>query len=160
MEYLEQHLADAESNVGDVITPGLCLQGCLPVPALSVCLSVAQPQSPPCVRSAYSSLWPTRVNAGAGARTGRRGLPPWLGQLDFSQPSGSLPLSGQAARWVSKGGAILLGCPGPVLEPTLVLTTGPVLIYLMPHRIGASQRTVMSEPPLCPHITGFTLSDS
>lgn len=116
------------------------------------CLCVrlrSQPQSPPCVHSTYSSLWPTRVNVGAGGRTGRRGLPPWPGQLDFSQPSGSLPLSGQAARWASKGGAPLLGCPGPVLEPTLVLTTGPGLIYLMPLGIGGSQRIESCLSHLC-----------
>ena len=112
-------------------------------PCLCVCLR-AQPQSHPRVRSAYSSLWPTRVHVWAGGRAGRRGLASWT----FHSPV-ALFLSGQAARWASKGGASLLGCPGPVLEPPLVLITGPGLIYLMPLGIGGPQRAESCLSHLC-----------
>ena len=39
---------------------------------------------------------------GAWGRAGRKGLPPRPGQLDFSQPSDSDPLSSQAARQAGK----------------------------------------------------------
>lgn len=117
-----------------------------------LCISLwAQPQSYPCIR--YLPLWPMRANvlAGVGAwgRTGRRGLPPQPGQLDFSQPSDSVPLNGQAARRASKGGAPPLGFPKPVLEPSLVPTIGPGLICLMPLRIGGSQRAGSCLSHLC-----------
>lgn len=86
----------------------MCVCVCLSegVSCLCSCLWT-QPQPYPCLSRAYPPLWPMRANVlagvGAGGRTGRRGLPPGPGQLDFSQPSDSVPLSGQVARQASKG---------------------------------------------------------
>lgn len=60
------------------------------------------------------------VGVGDGrGRAGRKRLSPGPGQLDFSQPSDSVPLSSQVARQEGKGVAPPLGCPGPVLESSL-----------------------------------------
>lgn len=86
---------------------------------------------------------------GAGKRAGRRRLPPWPGQLDFSQPSDSVSLSNQAARQADKRGAAPLNYPGPVLAPSLALTTEIGSTYLMPLRIGGSQKAESGLSHLC-----------
>lgn len=73
---------------------------------MSVCLSVGAEQPPSCICRARSSLWRMRASVltavGAGGRAGSKGLPPRPGQLGFSQPSDSDPLSSQAARQAGK----------------------------------------------------------
>ena len=66
---------------------GLCLQVCLPVQALSVCLSAGTaPVSSPCSECLLFSLANESECGGRG-----KGWQEGAGQLDFSQLSGSLP---------------------------------------------------------------------
>lgn len=110
-------------------------------------------QSQSCVCSVLSPLPPMRTSMltrmGAEKRAGRRGLPPWPGQLDFSQPSDSVSLSSQATRQANKGRVPLLGHPGSVLAPSLALTTEIGSTCLKPLGTGGFQKTESGLSHLC-----------
>lgn len=142
-EILEGHLAHSKQSVScyDVRALSVCLSVCV-----SVCLSmlthidlpnhmqVGALESAVCVSvcgrrlslspvfAAQSPPWRMRANVPLGwgrGGAGRKRLPPGPGQLDFSQPSDSVPLNSQAARQEGEGVDPPRGCPGPVLESSL-----------------------------------------